>query len=578
MDYNAEYARWLGSEELDAAFRRELEAIGDNEAEKEERFYTELEFGTAGLRGILGAGTNRMNEYVVRRASAGLSKYLLGIEGSARRGVAVAYDSRLRSEEFARETACTLAAYGIKTYLFKALHSVPQLSFTVRELKCIAGVVITASHNPSKYNGYKVYWEHGGQVGPAQADSILECIRSVDYFGLPRVDYYEALNSGMIELIGEDIDELYYKKTLSLLQNPEYDRKHGGEIAVVYTPLHGSGCVPVKAVLERMGITRLYTVKEQEEPDGTFPTVSAPNPEDPNAFELALKLAGEKDALLILGTDPDSDRLGVALRDKRGGFHALTGNQIGSLLIYYLLSIRKQNGTLPNNGLVVKSIVSTSLADAICARFGVDIKHVLTGFRFIAEQIDTAEETGEHEFIFGFEESYGFLAGGFAHDKDAICAAMLVTEAALHYARSGRSLIDVLNDIYREFGFYSERVKSYTLEGREGMERIRAAMKGLREDQPAAIGCETVLIYEDFSINLHRDCVKGSESAIGLPKSNVLRYFFADDGWMVVRPSGTEPKLKLYIGVRSDDEAGVNSRLDGLMNAADALIKGLLGV
>lgn len=578
MDYNTQYMRWLGSEELSAAFRSELEAIADNEAEKEDRFYTELEFGTAGLRGVIGAGTNRMNEYVVRRASAGLAEYLLGIEGARQRGVAVAYDSRLYSADFARETVCTLAAFGIKSYLFKTLHSVPQLSFAVRELKCIAGVVITASHNPSKYNGYKVYWQHGGQVAPEQADSILKHIRSADYFGVPRIDYDEAISSGMIELIGEEIDEIYYNKTLSLLQNPEYDRLNGGSIAVVYTPLHGSGCVPVKQVLARMGISRLYTVKEQEAPDGTFPTVSAPNPEDPRTFELAIKLAEEKDASLILGTDPDSDRLGVAVRDSSGKFRALTGNQIGSLLIYYLLNMKRQNATLPANALVVKSLVSTSLADAICARFGVDIKHVLTGFRFIAEQIDIAEATGEHEFVFGFEESYGFLAGGFAHDKDAICAAMLVAEAALHYERTGRSLIDVLSDIYREYGFYLERVKSYTLEGREGMERIGAAMKGLRDNRPAEIGGEAVLSCDDFSINLHTDCGTGVESPIGLPKSNVLRYFLPDDGWMVVRPSGTEPKLKLYIGARADDEQGADSRLDRLTAAADALLMGLLRV
>lgn len=577
QNYKTEYEHWLTRPELDESTRAELMSIANDEKEQEERFYTELEFGTAGLRGIIGAGTNRMNGYVVRRATAGLAEYLLDTEGAKERGVAIAYDSRNCSDIFAKEAACTLAAYGVKCYLYSTLHSVPQLSFTVRELGCIAGIVITASHNPPAYNGYKVYWEHGGQCGPVQADEILARIRKLDYFSTRRMDYDKAIEKGLIKLIGSEIDEIYYKNTISLMLNPEIVREHGGDVKIVYTPLHGSGYVPITEVLKRIGMKSVYVVEEQAQPNGDFPTVKAPNPEDPNAFALAFRLADEVGAGLVIGSDPDSDRLGVAVRDANGEFQTLTGNRIGSILVHYLLSSMKEQGRLPENGLVIKSVVSTSLADAICRYYGVEIKHVLTGFRFIAEQMDLAESTGEHKFLFGFEESYGFLAGSFAHDKDAICAAMLISEAAVYYGTMGKTLLDVFNEMFKIYGYFTEKVKSYTLEGKEGMERIANAMKGLRDEPPMLFGSEECVVYEDLLENRRIDRATGEESETGFTKSNVLRYFLPGDTWIVVRPSGTEPKLKLYVGAKADSERAAEERMESLMGAADAIVSKLLG-
>lgn len=575
-DYRAEYSRWIDNTANDEESHLELASIRNDDKEIEDRFYTELEFGTAGLRGILGTGTNRMNRYVVRRASEGLAKYLHRYKSSQEHGVAIAYDSRHFSKEFAVETACTIAGSGIKCYLYSTLHSVPQLSFAVRELNCIAGVVITASHNPPEYNGYKVYWSHGGQVGPKQADEILNCIRSIDYFDVHPMDYAAAVEKGLIIPIGEELDEIYYGKTMSLMQRPELVRAHGGDIAIVYTPLHGSGFVPVTEVLRRIGISNLNIVDEQSQPDGSFPTVKAPNPEYPNAFTLAMELANRVNASLILATDPDSDRLGAAVRTKSGEFKVLTGNQIGCILINYILSARKELGSLPQNGLVVKSLVSTALADAISRKYGVEMKHVLTGFRFIAEQIDLAEATREREFLFGFEESYGFLAGGFAHDKDAICASMLVAEAAVYYAARGKTLYDALMDIFDEYGFYVERTKSYTLSGKAGMEKISNAMKALRRNPPMEFGAERVMGYEDFEAGIEKRLETGEERELELPKSNVLRFTLPEDAWIVVRPSGTEPKLKLYIGAKAPDEAGAAGKLEALLKSADEMLGRLL--
>ncbi len=571
-DYMNEYSRWLACTAEDEKTNSELRSIQNDAKEIEERFYTELEFGTAGLRGIIGAGTNRMNIYVVRRASAGLAKYLLNFKSAKTKGVAVAYDSRHYSKEFAEETACTLAAYGIKCYLYSTLHSVPQLSFTIREKNCMAGVVITASHNPPEYNGYKVYWHHGGQVAPKQADEILSCIRASDYFNTEMVSLSDAVNSGLVEMIGEDVDEVYYKKTMSLMLRPELVKEHGGDIAVVYTPLHGSGFVPVTNVLHRIGIKRLYTVPEQEQPNGSFPTVKAPNPEDPDAFTLASKLADEVGADLILATDPDSDRLGIDVRMDNGSFRTLTGNQIGCILIKYLLSTMKELGTLPSNGLVVKSLVSTSLADAICRSYGVTMRHVLTGFRFIAEQIDLAEATGEFKFIFGFEESYGFLAGGYSHDKDAICAAMLAAEAAVYYSTKGKTLYDVLNDIYAEYGFYIETTKSYTLSGKAGMEAIADTMEQLRKHPLTAVADEAVLSYEDILEGTKLYISSGETEKLNFPSSNVLRYNLFGDAWVIVRPSGTEPKLKLYVGAKADTKEKAAERVKKLTSASDEVL------
>ena len=567
MNAKERYALWMNSPDVDEQTKAELRAIKDDPNEIEERFYTELEFGTAGLRGILGAGDNRMNIYNVRKATEGLARYLdENVQGTAR--VCIAYDSRHCSDLFARETACVLAGHGVHVYLYSTLHSVPQLSFTVRELQCDAGVVVTASHNPPKYNGYKVYGPTAGQATPELASEITKHIRAVEGFRTAYKPYDEAVADGTIELIGKEIDEIYYAKTMSLLTQPELVKEKGKDLRIVYTPLHGSGNVPVREVLKRIGVTNVTVVKEQEAPDGSFPTVKAPNPEDPNAFTLAFQYAEKVGATVIIGTDPDSDRLGLAVKKTDGDWAVLSGNQIGAILIHSLLSSYKATDKLPNNGLVVRSIVSTQLADAICAKFGVALKEVLTGFRFIAEEIAKCEETHEHTFLFGFEESFGFLAGTSVRDKDAICAAMLVAEACVVYQQKGMTLYDALMEIYETYGFYREKVKSYTLEGKAGIEAIRNAMALLRKDPLSAIAGTNVTKAEDFN--------KPEET--GLPRSNVLRYTLSDGAWVTVRPSGTEPKLKLYIGAHEKTDAKVQARLDEIMNDMDQKLASLLGI
>ena len=446
LDYLNEYGRWLSAGGMEPELKAELEAIQGDTREIEERFYTELEFGTAGLRGILGAGTNRMNERVVKRATLGLADYILTFEGAAMRGVAIAYDSRRKSREFALETALTLCAKGIKAFIYDSLRPVPMLSYMLRRLNCIAGVVITASHNPPRYNGYKVYWQDGGQAGPEQAEAIYSYIKKEDYFSGPTMPLDKAEARGLLTWLSEKDDEDYYNDTLSVLQRPKLVKEQGGALKLVYTPLHGSGNLPVRTILKMAGITNVSVVKEQELPNGDFPTVAAPNPEDPNAFTLAKTLANSVQADAIIATDPDSDRLGLAIREKSGGFRVLSGNKIGSLLLYYILSAMRERGAIPKDGFVAKSIVSTTLADAICAHFGVKVKNVPTGFRFISELIEKSRtEPGEGTFIFGFEESYGFLAGGFARDKDAVCAAMLAAEACVYYRSLGKTLSDALD-------------------------------------------------------------------------------------------------------------------------------------
>ena len=567
MNAAERYALWMNSPDVDEQTKAELRSIANDPQEIEERFYTELEFGTAGLRGILGAGDNRMNVYNVRKATEGLARYLTDtVNGTPR--VCIAYDSRHCSDLFAKETACVLAAHGVRVFLYSTLHSVPQLSFTVLELHCDAGVVITASHNPPKYNGYKVYGRSGGQSAPDEAQAITDRIREVEDFRTAYRPFDEAVKDGSITLIGKDVDEIYYKKTMTLLTQPVLVKEKGKDLKLVYTPLHGSGNVPVREVLKRIGVTNVTVVREQEAPDGDFPTVKAPNPEDPNAFTLAFRYAKEVGATVIIGTDPDSDRLGLAVKKTDGDWAVLTGNQIGAILIHSLLSSYRATGKLPDNGLVVRSVVSTQLADAICARFGVECREVLTGFRFISEQIAECERTHERTFLFGFEESYGFLAGGFARDKDAICAAMLVAEACVVYAEKGMTLYDALMEIYETYGFYREKVKSYTLEGKAGIEAIKNAMVLLRERPLESIAGVSVAKTEDF--------LKPEQT--GLPRSNVLRFTLSDGAWVTVRPSGTEPKLKLYIGAHAETDAAVQQKLDGLMNDMDETLTALLGL
>ncbi|MDO4543665.1 MAG: phospho-sugar mutase [Clostridia bacterium] len=559
------YHLWLGSPLVDENTKTELYAIKDDMNEIVERFYTGLSFGTAGLRGVIGAGDNRMNVYNVRRATEGLSRYLKELSDKPI-SVCIAYDSRRFSDLFARESACVLAAHNIKVYLYSTLHSVPQLSFTIRHLGCAAGIVITASHNPPKYNGYKVYWSHGGQVAPKEADAITEKIKAVPDFETAYIDYVTAVKEGRIVLIGEDVDEAYYAATQSLLLQPELVRRKGKYLKLVYTPLHGSGNVPVRTLLNRIGISSVSVVREQENPDCTFPTVTAPNPEDPATFTLAKRLANKNGATVILATDPDSDRLGVAVKKTDGEWAVLTGNQIAGILLHSLLCGYQSTGRLPKDGLVVKSLVSTRLADAICKKFNVEIVEVLTGFRFISEQIDYCERTHERTFLFGFEESYGFLAGGFARDKDAICASMLIAEACVVYKERGMTLYDALMEIYKTYGYFKEKVTSYTLEGKAGTEKIQAAMVSLRNDPPKQVGGTSVVRTEDY---LKTELTK-------LPPSNVLRYSLENGAWIAVRPSGTEPKLKLYIGGNAATEAEVDALLSTLFNDMNARLETLL--
>ncbi|MDL2235002.1 phospho-sugar mutase [Christensenellaceae bacterium OttesenSCG-928-L17] len=574
MNYQEVFNDWMRFS--DSATQDELRGLP--EQEREERFYTELSFGTAGLRGMIGAGTNRMNKYVVRRATQGLCDFLLAQAAeNAQRGVVIAYDSRCCSDEFAMETALTCAKNGVHAYLFDGIRAVPQLSFAVRHLHCIAGVVITASHNPAAYNGYKVYWEHGGQIAPAQADAVLEAIGRIDYFGVVPMELDAALRSGLVTMIGTDVDEAYYAATQTLLLHPEVLAAHGADLNIVYTPLHGAGNVPVREILKRAGVSNVHVVKEQELPNGLFPTVAAPNPEDPNAFYLAEVLANQTGANTLLATDPDSDRLGVAVRLPNGTFATLTGNQIGCLLIEYILSSLQEKNALPKNALVVKSIVSTRLADAICAQYGVEIQDVLTGFRFISEIIDTAEKTQSHQFIFGFEESYGFLAGGFSRDKDAICAAMLIAEMCVVYALSGMTLYDALEKIYQKYGYYKEGICNYVLEGKAGVERIQGAMQTLRNSPPPALAGVRVLVVEDYKAGI-KTRAGGAQEPLLLPKTDMLRFVLENDAWIAVRPSGTEPKLKMYVAVTAKKEESANILCDTILQQMDQLLNDVLGL
>ena len=577
MDYREQYDAWCASPAVDAAAKAELMAIADDPHEIEERFYRELEFGTAGLRGILGAGTNRMNPYVVRRATQGLSDYLLSIPGAKERGVCIAYDSRRGSTEFAKETAATLAANGIRVYLFSTLHAVPQLSFALQRLHCISGVVITASHNPKQYNGYKVYWEYGGQCAPEQAAEIYACIGRVPMFGAKTADFDAAVADGRITMIGDAEDEAYYAATQGLLLCPDMVREDGHKLKLVYTPLHGTGNVPVTTLLSRIGVTNVSVVPEQALPDGDFPTVKAPNPVVPNAFALSIALAERTGATVCLATDPDADRLGVAVKTNAGEWVTLTGNQIGALLLEHILSERKAAGTLPDNGVVIKSIVSTKLADAIAGAYGAEMVVVPTGFRFIGEKIDEYARTGEKTFLFGFEESFGFLAGGLARDKDAICAAMLLSELAVKNQCRGRTLSDALDALYETYGYYLERVNSYTLAGKAGMERIAACMAALREAPPQAFAGVAAESFEDYQAGrvFHAN---GTADELTLPQTDMLRWLLDGGAWLVIRPSGTEPKLKLYIGANASTRAASEDALAALFAFTDGLLRSLLGL
>ena len=544
-----EYEIWINSLQA-GELRSLLEKASENELE--DAFYRELEFGTAGLRGILGAGTNRMNLPVVARATQGLSDCIIQ-DNAQQRGVCIGYDSRNMSAEFAQCAADVLSSRGIKVFIFNSLRSVPQLSFTLRNLGCVAGIMITASHNPAAYNGYKVYWEDGGQIGPELAARIMKCIEAHPYFGESAMRRNEIITT-----LTEADDEPYYEATSSLLTYKDLIRSNGSEFSIVYTPLHGAGYIPVTTLLCRAGITNLHVVKEQIVPDGNFPTVKVPNPEDPGAYRLAIELAKKTDSDCILATDPDSDRLGVAVRKPDGEFMLLTGNQIGAILIKHILSTRESMGTLPNDGIVVKSIVSTWLADAICAKYGVECVSVPTGFRFISQIIEQCSQANGNEFLFGFEESCGFLSGGFARDKDAVLASLLICEVCVCCLDKGITLYDYLQDIYKEYGYYMERTVAYSFEGKEGMEKIASIMKGFLENPPHSIAERRVTSVEDYTtLRGKNDC---GEFDIACEKMSMGRLICEENRLVCVRPSGTEPKIKFYVGVRGDS-----------MDAAEAL-------
>lgn len=572
MSYRDAYEGWLADFADDTETVAELKAIGNDEKEVEDRFYRGLSFGTAGMRGVLGAGTNRMNTYTVCRATQGLANYLNAHFDKPT--AVIAYDSRRMSADFALETALVLAANGVHAKLFDALRPVPILSFAVRHLSADAGVVITASHNPPQYNGYKVYGADGAQIGPETAEEVTAAIDALGYGDAAHITREDALAQGLLTYIGDqDVDDEYIRRVKTLSINPDIVREEGKTLKIVYTPLHGSGNVPVRRILREIGITSVSVVKEQELPDPNFSTIKVPNPEDPNAFTLAMKLADEVGAEVCFATDPDCDRLGVAVREKSGQFRLLTGNQIGCLMIHYILSSKKANGTLPPNGAVVKSIVSTQLAKPICDAHGVALFDTLTGFKFIGEMIQQFQDDHSHTFLFGFEESYGFLSSTFVRDKDGVNASLLIAEAAAYYKAQGKTLADVMGEIYETYGYYLEHVDSATMPGADGLKLMADTMARIRKDPPKEIGGVRVAQVLDILAGTRADLATGKVEKLAYPESDVL-YFAMEGGHFVcVRPSGTEPKIKLYVNVNHRDKAEAEKLLSHLTAEAGKLLQ-----
>jgi len=572
MEAKKRYEEWLENPYFDTKTKEELKSIANDEKEIEERFYRDLEFGTGGLRGIIGAGTNRMNIYTVRKATQGLSNFILK-EKAEKKGVAIAFDSRNMSPEFAEEAALCLAANGIKAYIFPSLRPTPMLSFALRELGCTAGIVVTASHNPPEYNGYKVYWEDGAQITYPKDEQIIGEVNAVtDYASVKTMSREEAEKAGLYQVIGPEIDDKYIEALKSLAIHPEIIREEAQNLKIVYTPLHGTGNIPVRRILKELGFEKVYVVKEQELPDGNFPTVSYPNPEDKNAFTLALELAKEVDADIVLATDPDADRLGVYAKDaKTGEYMSFTGNMSGMLILEYILSQRKALGTLPENGAVVTTIVSGKMSKEITKEYGMTLIETLTGFKYIGEQIKFFEQTGSHEYVFGYEESYGCLVGTHARDKDAVVAVMALCEVAAYCRHQGITLCDQMETLFKKYGYYKEGLCTVTLKGQEGAKKIQSMMEQIRTNVPDAVGGLKVLRFRDYRENIIRDCATGEETATGLPRSNVLYFELENDAWCCIRPSGTEPKIKFYIGVKGSDDADAQEKLDTLTKAVEAL-------
>ncbi len=564
MDYKKRYEEWVSDLYFDETTRAELAALKDNDNEIKERFYKDLEFGTGGLRGILGAGVNRMNLYTVRRATQGLANTIKK-HGGEKRGVAIAYDSRRMSPEFALDSALCLAANGIHAYLFESLRPTPELSFALRTLGCIAGIVITASHNPAEYNGYKVYWEDGAQITyPKDVEIISEVNAITDFASAKTMKKEDALAAGFLTIIGKEIDDKYIAELKKLVVNPISE--DGKQLKIVYTPLHGTGNLPVRRILKELGFENVYIVPEQELPDSEFSTVGYPNPEDVKVFTLAQKLAKEVDADLILATDPDADRLGVMVKDDKGEYVLFNGNMTGTLLAEYEFSQKAEKGILPKNAALIKTIVTGNMSDLIAEHYNARLIEVLTGFKYIGEQIKIFEETGCNEYIFGYEESYGCLVGTHSRDKDAIVAVMCLCEAAAYYRSKGSSLYNQMNKIYEKYGYFKEDLVSVTLKGISGMEKIKEIMEGYRANPPKTAGDYKVLKLRDYKKDTITDMVTGEVTPTGLPNSDVLYFELNDNAWCAVRPSGTEPKIKFYFGVKGTSMEDAEERLQKLMN------------
>lgn len=562
MEYLNKYNKWLADEYFDLETREELKGLKDNEVEIKERFYKDLEFGTGGLRGILGAGTNRMNIYTVRKATQGLANYIIK-QGGGSKGVAIAYDSRRMSPEFADETALCLNANGIKAYVFESLRPTPELSFAVRELGCIAGIVITASHNPAEYNGYKAYWEDGAQVVyPKDVEIIAEVNAIEDFAAVKTMSKSEAINSSLYNIIGKEIDEKYILKLKELILNPISDI--GKELTIVYSPLNGTGNLPVRRILMELGFEKVYVVPEQELPDSEFTTVGYPNPEDPKVYKLAVDLAKKVNADIIIATDPDADRLGVQVKNQEGEYTLLTGNLSGALIAEYIFSQKAKNGTLKSNSALIKTIVTGNMSDEIAKNYNATLIEVLTGFKYIGEQIKLFEQNNSHEYVFGFEESYGCLVGTHARDKDAIVAVMTFCEAAAYYKTNGITMYEQTNILFEKYGYFKEDLKSVTLKGIEGMEKIHEIMLGFRKNPPKVLGDYTVLSIRDYQADTIVNIKTGEVTKTNLPKSDVLYFDMGTDAWCAVRPSGTEPKIKFYFGVKGNSEQEAVEKLQKL--------------
>ncbi|MBU5321587.1 MULTISPECIES: phospho-sugar mutase [Sarcina] len=571
MVYREKYNEWISSSTISEEVKEELRAIKD-EKEIEDRFYKELEFGTGGLRGIIGAGTNRMNVYTVGKATQGFADFINDTY-KGEKAIAIAYDSRNMSKEFAKAAALTLCANDIKVYLYESLRPTPMLSFAVRHLKCKAGIVITASHNPKEYNGYKAYGEDGCQLTDEPAKEVIGYVNRVeDYSKIKTMSEEEALEKGLLVYIGEDVDKAYIESLKSLTIREELVKDHAKDLKIVYTPIHGSGNVPVRRVLSELGYENVLVVKEQELPNGNFPTAPYPNPENPDVFKIAMEMANKVNADVIFGTDPDCDRIGVVVKDNKGEFRVLTGNQTGMLLVNYVLGSLKELNKLPKNGVVIKTIVTTESVRKMAEAYGVKLIDVLTGFKYIGEKIREFEETGSNEYLIGFEESYGYLFGTFSRDKDAVVASMLIAEMTLYYKKQGKTLYDALVEIYEQYGYFKESLVSVELKGKEGQEKIGRCLDLLRADEITEVNGVKVVKSFDYKSSTEKDLIANTTSKINLPKSNVLKYILEDDSWFVVRPSGTEPKMKVYLAVKGNSLEDADKQTERFKSSVMAIV------